>query len=149
MRFTLDSNILVRAAVSPQGPAYRLLDLILNHHTLVVSQHIVDEVRRVLLYPHLQTRYRVSSTEADEFLRKLSSLAYIVEPVLQDPIGAADPDDDAVLYAAAEAKSSVLCTLNLRHFNSAPARTFCARHGIRVMTDVEALRELLLPTSGT
>ena len=37
MRFTLDSNILVRAATSPRGPALRLLDIILGAHTLVLS----------------------------------------------------------------------------------------------------------------
>jgi predicted nucleic acid-binding protein len=51
VNFTLDSNILVRAVASPQGPALRLLDIILGGHTLVLSRFILDEVERVLLYP--------------------------------------------------------------------------------------------------
>ena len=47
MRFTLDSNILVRAATSPRGPALRLLDVVLGAHTLVLSWFILEEVERV------------------------------------------------------------------------------------------------------
>ena len=50
MRFTFDSNILVRAVTSPGGPALRVLDF-LDTHTLVLSRFILDEVERVLLYP--------------------------------------------------------------------------------------------------
>lgn len=64
MRFTLDSNILVRAAASQQGPAFRLLDIILAAHTLVLSRFILDELERVLLYPRLQKRYQIAASEA-------------------------------------------------------------------------------------
>jgi len=53
VRFTLDSNILVRAATSPRGPALRVLDIILSGHALVLSWFILDEVERVLLYPRI------------------------------------------------------------------------------------------------
>ena len=47
MRFTLDSNILIRAVASPQRPALRFLDIIRRTHTLVLSRFILDEVERV------------------------------------------------------------------------------------------------------
>ena len=64
MRFTLDSYILVRAATSPRGLALRLLDIILGAHTLVLSRFILEEVERVLLYPRIQARYRITTVEA-------------------------------------------------------------------------------------
>jgi predicted nucleic acid-binding protein len=64
VNFTLDSNILVRAVASPQGPALRLLDIILGGHTLVLSRFILDEVERVLLYPRLQARFQVTASES-------------------------------------------------------------------------------------
>ncbi len=78
MRFTLDSNILVRAAASPQGPALRLLDIILGAHSLVLSRFILDEVERVLLYPRLQARYRITASEAARFTGKLADVAHMV-----------------------------------------------------------------------
>jgi predicted nucleic acid-binding protein len=80
LRLTLDSNILVRAAISPQGPALRLLDIVLNAHALVLSRFIPDEVERVLLYPRLQARYQITANEAARFTEDLANVACMVEP---------------------------------------------------------------------
>ena len=72
MRFTLDSNILVRAATSPRGPALRLSDIILGAHTLVLSRFILEEVERVPLYPRIQARYRITTIEAARFAENLA-----------------------------------------------------------------------------
>ena len=97
MRVTLDSNIVVRAVISPQGPALRLLDIILSTHILVLSRFILDEVERVLLYPRLQARYRIMASEAARFTGKLADVAHMVEPLIVRPLVLSDPDDDAVL----------------------------------------------------
>ena len=72
MRFTLDSNILVRAATSPRGPALRLLDIVLGAHTLVLSRFILEEVERVPLYPRIQAPYRITTIEAARFAENLA-----------------------------------------------------------------------------
>jgi putative PIN family toxin of toxin-antitoxin system len=143
VRFTLDSNILVRAVTSPQGPALRLLDLVLRSHTLVLSRFILDEVERVLLYPRLQARYHIAASEAAQFTGNLADAAHLVEPVIVRSLVLSDPADDPVLYTAADGKADVLCTLNIRHFDTPEVRSFCEARGIRIMTDVDALRELL------
>ena len=58
------------------------------------------------------------------------------------PLAELDPDDDPVLYTAAEGEADILCTRNIRHFRSPAVEHFCDEHGIRVMTDVDAIREL-------
>ena len=143
MRFTLDSNILVRAATSPRGPALRLLEIVLGAHTLVVSRFILEEVERVLLYPRIQARYRVTTVEAARFAESLADAADLVEPVIDRPVILSDPADDSVLYTAVDGRADILCTRNIRHFASAEVLGFCAERGIRVMTDLEALRHLL------
>jgi putative PIN family toxin of toxin-antitoxin system len=118
VRFTLDSNILVRAVTSPRGPALRLLDLILGSHSLVVSRFILDEVERGLLYPRLQARYRITIEEVARFTDNLANAAHVVEPTVVMPITVSDPADDPVLYTAADGNADVLCTLNTRHFST-------------------------------
>lgn len=146
MRITLDSNILVRAVISPLGPALRLLDIVLDAHTLVLSGFILDEVKRVLLYPRIQSRYRITADEAIRFTGNLAEAAHLVEPVIVTPLTQADLDDDAVLYTAADGKADILCTRNISHFSSPAAKAFCREHAIRVMTDVKILRELFTAT---
>ena len=143
MRITLDSNILVRAVASPHGPALRLLDIILGGHSLVLSRFILDEVERVLLYPRLQARYQITGSEAARFTGNLADVSHMVEPVIVRPVVLSDPADDPVLYTAADGRAEVLCTLNVRHFDVPEVQSFCAAHGIRIMTDLEVLRELL------
>jgi len=136
VRITLDSNVLVRALTSPQGPALRLLDLILRSHTLVVSRFILDEVERVLMYPRLRLRYGITPEDGARFAGTLAQSASIVEPVIVAPIILSDPDDDAVLYTAADGRAEILCPLNAKHFTVDAVEEFCRRHGIRVMGDV-------------
>ena len=121
----------------------RLLDIILGAHTLVLSRYILDEVERVLLYPRLQARYRITASEAVRFTGNLADVAHMVEPAIVRPLVLSDPTDDAVLYTAADGKADVLCTRNIRHFDPADAQSFCAACGIRVMTDLGVLRDVL------
>jgi putative PIN family toxin of toxin-antitoxin system len=109
VRFTLDSNILVRATTSPQGPALRVLDIVLATHTLVLSRFILDEVERVLLYPRIQQRYQITAEEAARLTGALADAAHLVEPIVTRPIVLSDPADDPVLYTAADGRADILC----------------------------------------
>ena len=76
-------------------------------------------------------------------LRRVADAADLVEPVIDRPVILSDPADDSVLYTAVDGRADILCTRNIRHFASAEVLGFCAERGIRVMTDLEALRHLL------
>lgn len=121
----------------------RLLDIVLGIHTLVLSRFILDEVERVLLYPRLQARYQITPSEAARFTGNLADVAHMVEPVIVRPLVLSDLTDDAVLYTASDGRADILCTRNIRHFAAAEVQSFCATPGIRVMTDLHVLRELL------
>jgi predicted nucleic acid-binding protein len=128
--------------MSPSGPALHLLDVILRSHTLVLSRFILDEVERVLLYPRIQARYRITAGEAARFTGDLADAAHLVEPIIIKPVTLSDQADDPVLYTAADGKADILCTRNIRHFSSLAVQAFCDDHGIRVMTDLDILSEL-------
>jgi predicted nucleic acid-binding protein len=120
-----------------------LLDTILDAHTLVLSRFILDEVERVLLYPRLQARYQITAREAARFTGNRADAAHMVEPLIVRPVVLSDPADDPVLYTAADGKADILCTRNVRHFDSVEVQRFCAAHAIRIMTDLDVLRDLL------
>jgi predicted nucleic acid-binding protein len=54
---------------------------------------------------------------------------------------ARDPDDNPVVQTAVEGNAEVLCTLD-RHFRDPVVVAYCAAKGIRIVGDVELLREL-------
>jgi hypothetical protein len=55
----------------------RLLDIILGGHALVLSRFILDEVERVLLYPRIQARYRITASDAARFAGNLAQAAHL------------------------------------------------------------------------
>jgi hypothetical protein len=81
--------------------------------------------------------------EAARFTANLADVAHMVEPVTARPLVLSDPADDSVLYTAADGRAEILCTRNIRHFDVAEVQDFCAARGIRIMTDLEVLREFL------
>ena len=106
LRVVLDPNIVVAAALSPQGaPAELLRRWVAGGFELVVSEKLLAELDRVLAYPKL--RERVTLADA----RALISLLARGATVALDPAGARgrsrDPGDDYLL-ALAEATRSVL-----------------------------------------
>jgi putative PIN family toxin of toxin-antitoxin system len=143
MRIVLDTNILVRAAADESGLAGKLLQLIApGPHVLVISQHILGEVSRVLAYSRLQTRWRLTPERIGEFAARVATLAEIVPPA-PAPRGVvlADPDDDAIIHTALSGRADVLRTRDA-HLRHPSVVQFCARHSIQVMDDIELYRTL-------
>jgi putative PIN family toxin of toxin-antitoxin system len=143
MKLTLDANILVRANTRAHGPARELLDIIRSqvNHSLVLSRHILSEVKRTLAYPRLQAQYGLTESDIQEHVDLLQQVSTIIEPVISEPIIHTDPNDDPVLYTAVQGRADVLCTRD-RDFYAPEVVAFCRQRGIEVMNDVELLRRL-------
>ena len=143
MRITLDANILVRANTRAQGPARELLTLIASRgaHTLVLSRHILSEIKRTLLYPRLQAQYGLTEAGIQEHVDLLQRVATIVEPFIAEPIVRSDPQDDPVLFTAVQGRVDVLCTRD-RDFYLPEVMAFCRQRGIEVMNELELLRRM-------
>jgi putative PIN family toxin of toxin-antitoxin system len=142
MRVVLDTNVLVRAAVSSAGPAAQLFHLIVSRedHTLVVSPALLDEVRDVLERPYF--RDRIPATDREAFCVLVAAVSQMVEPIVGESIIAEDPDDDIVLYTAVSGNADAICTRNVKHFLSEAAVEFCRLQGVRVLDDLALLSEL-------
>ena len=145
MRLTLDANILVRAAIRPNGPAWAVFEFaIRTENRLVLSRAILDEVRRVLGYERIRKHAGITPEQIDRFLNLLEKVSEMTAPI-QIVAVCRDPDDDAVIATAIEGRSEVLCTLD-RHFYDPTVIAYCTTHAIRIVSDVEILREFRDPT---
>ena len=60
MRAVVDTNILIRAVINPQGSVRGVLDrLDTQDYTLLYSGELVDELTGVLARPRLRRRYPI------------------------------------------------------------------------------------------
>jgi putative PIN family toxin of toxin-antitoxin system len=143
MRITLDANILVRANMRSHGPARELLEVIRSNksHILILSRHILDEVKRTLRYPRLQEQYGLTQQDIEEHVELLRRASTVVETVIAHPVVRNDPEDDPVVYTAIDGHADVLCTRDT-DFSTPEVIAFCRQRGIEIMTDVELLHAL-------
>jgi len=112
LRLVLDTNILVSAALKPDGLQRTVLVLaIARPARLYVSTEILAEYREVLSRPELKIRRGLRQ----QLLQLVRNHAQVVKSVRAIQV-ANDPDDDKFLECADAARADYLITGNPRHF---------------------------------
>lgn len=115
MRILLDSNVLIAAQIT-DGVCRRLLQYCHDHHTLIISQFIIDEVEAKLV-----GKFKYSSDLVDDFKEFIRSNFVVVRPVVYSEGISLDPDDDSVLGTAEAGNCDFILTgdrdlLDLKEF---------------------------------
>ena len=112
LRLVLDTNIIVSAALKPDGLQRTVLLLaLMKPARLYVSDAILAEYREVLSRPELKIRRGLRQ----QLLQLVSNAAHVVSPV--KPIQVThDPDDNIFVECADAARADYLVTGNQRHF---------------------------------
>jgi putative PIN family toxin of toxin-antitoxin system len=112
LRLVIDTNILVSAALKPDGlPRTVLLLAITKPARLYVSDAILAEYRQVLSRPELQIRKGLQH----QLFQLIRSHSHPVAPLLLLQV-TKDPDDNKFLECADAARADYLVTGNQRHF---------------------------------
>ena len=148
MRVVLDVNILVRANDRAAGLARDLLrELLRQGWTILISGAMLVELARVLRYPHLQAKYKL--TEADiydyiQFLRHVAELV-VLDISLTAPIR--DAADIAVVQTAIAGDADLICTIDADFYDDA-ITLFLSQVGIKVIDDIAAMRILRASPGG-
>ena len=142
MRVVLDTNVLLRAVISPQGPAAELLEKVAVEGGLVLSLAILSELYDVLKRPQIRKLHGLSEARIRRAVSRLYKLAIVV-PVPPDipQVVPHDPKDDPIVMTAIAGKASALCTLD-KHLFKQPVVDFCNAHNIHILNDVALLTEL-------
>jgi predicted nucleic acid-binding protein len=74
-------------------------------------------------------------------LYDLAEAAFLVTLPAETPAIVSDPDDDPILQTAIAGRADVLCSRD-RAFRAAAVDLVCAAHEVRVLDDIELMREL-------
>lgn len=112
LRLVVDTNVLVSAALKPEGLQRTVLLLaIAKPARLYVSTAIIAEYRDVLSRREFQIRKGLRQQLFD----MISKRAHLVDPVRAVQV-ASDPEDDKFIECADAARADYLVTGNVRHF---------------------------------
>lgn len=112
VRLVLDTNIVVSAALKPEGLQRTVLLLAITKPArMYVSSAILSEYRRVLWRPEL----RIPKGQRSRLLQLIENRACLVAPAISLNV-AADPKDNMFLECADAGHADFLITGNQRHF---------------------------------
>lgn len=102
MKIVADTNVLVSALIQPLGiPAQ-----IMAHQAafaVVATEEMLSELQRVLHYPRIRKKYRLSNETIAAYVESLRHDCVILETTEAVTGVSEDPDDDKFLACAEEA----------------------------------------------
>ena len=133
MKIVLDTNVLVSAILSPNGPPAAVLRTLLTEGvSLCFDERIVSEYRDVLT----RTKFSFDRELVEELIGFLEAAG---SPTLAPPLAVTLPDpwDQMFIEVAVGSQADFLVTGNLKHFPEE------AREGVRVASPREFLEALL------
>lgn len=97
-RVVIDTNVIVSAALLPDGHSARLFDQVLEHKVMLVCAQSIDELRRVMRYDRITTR--LSQALIDFHLALVRGAGEMIVITGQRRVVADDPDDDKFVELA-------------------------------------------------
>lgn len=113
-RIVLDTNVLVSALLSPNGPPARLLAAVKDGDvTLITSEEQLQELHRVLYRLNAQVR----PDEAESLVDGLRAVGVIATD-LPDVDDSPDPDDNQILATAIAGGADVIVSGDKKHMLS-------------------------------
>ena len=132
MRAVVDTNILIRALIKPQGTVAPVLRrLAAGDFTLIYSTPLLDELLAKLVLPRIRLKYRLSDEAIEHTLALIALRGELVQPSRAVHV-CRDPQDNMLIEAALTGAARYIVTgdedlLVLKKFESVQmvsARTF-------------------------
>ena len=125
LRAVLDANVYVSAAVRPEGPPGRIIERFLRGGAfeIVMSQAIVEEVLRALVYPRVR-KYLRPGLDSELWFEDIVVLSHLVAGEHEIEGASKDHDDDKYIAAAIEGRAGFVVTgdsdlLDLKEYEGA------------------------------
>ena len=135
VRIVLDTNVLVSALISRNGPPGRMLAEVKRAGLkLITSAAQLRELRNVL--DREQLRRYIRRDEAEDLIRNLEAVGEVVTD-LPDVNVSTDPDDNLILAAAVAGRADMIVSGDRKHMLA-----LGAVEGIPIITARDAVRQL-------
>ncbi|QWR77097.1 putative toxin-antitoxin system toxin component, PIN family [Candidatus Magnetomonas plexicatena] len=123
LKVVLDANIFISAMITAKGNPAKIIDLIrVQEIELVLSLSILEEIKRVLLYPHLQKIHKRGQNTMDD-LNEIAAVATFTKDT-SPPLDIIknDPSDNKYLACAMEGGADFIISgdnhlLDLKNFH--------------------------------
>jgi putative PIN family toxin of toxin-antitoxin system len=107
VRITLDSSVLIAAHISRAGVCAELLEDVLLHRELVISDFILEELTR-----KLKEKFKFPARDAHQIAAFLRRVSILVLPTDRPPDLCRDPTDVPVLGTAIAGECSLLISVD-------------------------------------
>jgi hypothetical protein len=105
----LDTNVLISALLSAEGPPAQIIDLWeAGAFDVAVSAPLLDELKRVLRYKRVRKYLEMTSVEVDSLIKQWSSTAVYIDSEMRLDVVEDDPDDNRVLECAVAAEAEYI-----------------------------------------
>lgn len=109
IRAVLDTNILISAVLTPDGPPAQIVVRWKEHRfVLLLSRLLLEEIDEVLRYPRIRRRHGWSEEEITDFVGRLAEMAAFTKGQVKVAAVPKDPDDDPLVACAIEGKADFL-----------------------------------------
>lgn len=135
VRILLDTNVLISALLSKEGPPGQVLSAIQRgRHILISSHYLAEELRAVANRPHL--RSRISHEEVETLIYNLGAVGFVVSelPVVNL---SSDPKDNPILATAIVGRADFIVSGDKNHMQN-----LGEVQGIPILTPRDALERL-------
>ena len=110
MRAVVDTNIVIRALIKPNGSVGPVLQrLATDDYTLVYSEPILDELLAKLALPRIRLKYHVDDPAIDTLLALFALRGVLVHPTRRIQV-CRDPKDNMIIEAALEGAAEYIVT---------------------------------------
>jgi putative PIN family toxin of toxin-antitoxin system len=131
----LDTNVLVSGLLKRRrgGIPDQILRRVENFR-LFLAEEILGETYRVLHYPRIQKRYRLTEREIQDYLTYLRSIATMVTNLPTLTVVTEDPDDNTILACAVKAQADYIVS------GDPHLRDLIAYEGITIVSPAEFLK---------
>ena len=101
MLVVLDTNVIVSALLSSHGPPAEIIRRWeAERFEVLTSPALLAELEHVLVYPQIARYLKLSQDEIVAFLRRMRTVAMVIEPTETLEVIEADPDDNRILECA-------------------------------------------------
>lgn len=109
LKAVIDTNQFVSSLISKQGPSAQLIDRWREQRfILVTSPEIIAEIQRVLKYPHISKKYKLSKSDVQSLLTLIEHEAVVIPKLPAVHVIKDDPDDDKFLACAFAARAEYI-----------------------------------------